>query len=59
MLENTDQKNSEYGYFSQNVTFSDINLQKWTLTGDTMVISQAEMRKGEWVQGVERYEGDL
>ena len=54
MRENTDQKNSEYGHLLCNVTFSDILLQKTALTGDAMVVSQAEMRKKEWVQG-----GDL
>ena len=45
--------------FSRSVTFFDILLQKRALTVEAMVVSQVEMRKGEWVQGVEKYEGDL
>ena len=59
MRENMDQKNSKYGLFSRSVTFFDILLQKRALTVEAMVVSQVEMRKGEWVQGVEKYEGDL
>ena len=47
MWENTDQKNSQFGHFSRSVTFSEIIPQNRALTGDTMVISQAEMRKDE------------
>ena len=59
MREYTDQKNTEYRHFSRSVTLSDILLEKRVLTRDTMVVSQAGMRKDEWVQGVEAYEGDL
>ena len=59
MRENMDQKNSKYWLFSRSVTFFDILLQKRALTVEAMVVSQVEMRKGEWVQGVEKYEGDL
>ena len=65
MQENADQKNWKYRHFSRSVIFSDILLENRTLTGDTMVVSQAQMRKDEWVQGVEAnkgvkaYEGDL
>ena len=49
----TDQKNFEYGEFLRSATFSDILLQKRAVTGDLMVVSQAKMRKDEWLQGVE------
>ena len=59
MWENKDQKNSQYGHFLRSGTFPDILLQKRVITGDVMVASQAEMRKDEWVQGVEIQEGEF
>ena len=59
MLENADQKNPKYRHFSRSMTFSDIILEKRAVTDNTMVVSQAEMKKDDWVQGVEAYVGDL